>query len=43
MAPAVLNTLTNAVNLGFGTPAHLVASLVESQAMLNDVEFPPKD
>jgi 3-hydroxyisobutyrate dehydrogenase-like beta-hydroxyacid dehydrogenase len=43
MAPAVLNTLTNAVNLGFGTPAHLVASLVESQAKLNDVEFPPKD
>lgn len=42
MAPAVLNTLTNAVNLGFGTPKHLVASLVESQAKLNDVAFPPK-
>ena len=42
MAPAVLNTLTNAVNLGFGTPEHLVASLVESQAKLNNVEFPPK-
>ena len=42
MAPAVLNTLTNAVNLGFGTPKHLVASLVESQAKLNDVDFPPK-
>jgi 3-hydroxyisobutyrate dehydrogenase-like beta-hydroxyacid dehydrogenase len=42
MAPAVLNTLTNAVNLGFGTPEHLVASLVESQAKLNDVDFPPK-
>ena len=43
MAPAVLNTLTNAVNLGFGTPEHLVASLVESQAKLNNVDFPPKN
>jgi len=43
MAPAILNTLTNAVNLGFGTPKHLVASLIESQAKLNDVDFPPKN
>jgi 3-hydroxyisobutyrate dehydrogenase-like beta-hydroxyacid dehydrogenase len=42
LAPAVLNTLTNAVNLGFGTPEHLVGSLVESQAKLNNVPFPPK-
>ena len=42
MAPAILNTLTNAVNLGFGTPKHLVASLIESQAKLNNVDFPPK-
>lgn len=41
MGPAVLNTLTNAVNLGFGTPEHLVGSLVEAQARLNDVAFPP--
>ncbi|MGH8677652.1 MAG: NAD(P)-dependent oxidoreductase [Burkholderiales bacterium] len=42
MAPATLTTLTNAVGLGFGGPDHLVASLVEAQAKLNDVQFPPK-
>jgi len=42
MAPAVLNNLTNAVNLGFGTPQHLVGALVEAQARLNDVVFPPR-
>lgn len=42
MAPATLTTLTNAVSLGYGTPEHLVASLVEAQAKLNNVAFPPR-
>jgi hypothetical protein len=42
MAPAALNTLTHAVDPGFGTQQHLVASLVESQAKMNGVDFPPR-
>ena len=42
MAVAVMQTMQNAINLGFGTPQHLVASLVPAQAKLNNVEFPPK-
>jgi hypothetical protein len=30
------------VNLGFGAPEHLVGSLVQAQAKLNGVDFPPK-
>ena len=42
MAAAVMQSLLAAINLGFGTPDHLVASLVEAQAKLNGVAFPPK-
>ncbi|MEX0960641.1 MAG: NAD(P)-dependent oxidoreductase [Burkholderiales bacterium] len=42
MGPATLGTLTNAVNLGFGEPEHLVGSLVAAQAKLNGVVFPPE-
>ena len=41
MAPATLTTLTNAVSLGFGGPEHLVGALVQAQARLNNVPFPP--
>jgi len=42
MAAATLQTLTQAVNLGFGTPEHLVASLVPAVGKLNNTTFPPK-
>ena len=42
MAAATLQTLTQAVNLGFGGPEHLVASLVPAVAKLNNTTFPPK-
>jgi 3-hydroxyisobutyrate dehydrogenase-like beta-hydroxyacid dehydrogenase len=42
MAAATLQTLTQAVNLGFGTPEHMVASLVPAVAKLNNTVFPPK-
>jgi 3-hydroxyisobutyrate dehydrogenase-like beta-hydroxyacid dehydrogenase len=42
MAAATLQTLTQAVNLGFGGPEHLVASLVPAIAKLNNTPFPPK-
>ncbi|HVY07346.1 MAG TPA: NAD(P)-dependent oxidoreductase [Burkholderiales bacterium] len=42
MASATLQTLTQAVNLGFGGPEHLVASLVPAVAKLNNTPFPPK-
>ena len=42
MAAATLQTLTQAVNLGFGGPEHLVASLVLAVAKLNNTTFPPK-
>jgi 3-hydroxyisobutyrate dehydrogenase-like beta-hydroxyacid dehydrogenase len=42
MAAATLQTLTQAVNLGFGGPDHLVASLVPAVAKLNNITFPPK-
>jgi 3-hydroxyisobutyrate dehydrogenase-like beta-hydroxyacid dehydrogenase len=42
MAAATLQTLTQAVNLGFGGPQHLVASLVPAVAKLNNITFPPK-
>jgi 3-hydroxyisobutyrate dehydrogenase-like beta-hydroxyacid dehydrogenase len=41
MAAATMQTLLAAVNMGFGTPDHLVASLVEAQAKINGVVFPP--
>ncbi|HZP93537.1 MAG TPA: NAD(P)-dependent oxidoreductase [Burkholderiales bacterium] len=41
MAPATLTALTNAVALGFGGPGHLVGALVQAQAKLNNVPFPP--
>jgi 3-hydroxyisobutyrate dehydrogenase-like beta-hydroxyacid dehydrogenase len=41
MAAATLQTLTQAVNLGFGGPEHLVASLVPAVAKLNNTPFPP--
>ncbi len=41
MAAATLQTLTQAVNLGFGGPEHLVASLVPAIAKLNNTPFPP--
>ena len=41
MAAATLQTLTQAVNLGFGGPEHLVASLVPAVAKLNNTIFPP--
>ncbi|HXF16669.1 MAG TPA: NAD(P)-dependent oxidoreductase [Burkholderiales bacterium] len=41
MAAATLQTLTQAVNLGFGGPDHLVASLVPAVAKLNNTTFPP--
>ncbi len=37
-----MQTMLNAMNLGFGEPQHLVASLVQAQAKLNGVAFPPK-
>ncbi|MBI3528894.1 MAG: NAD(P)-dependent oxidoreductase [Betaproteobacteria bacterium] len=42
MAAATLQTLTQAVNLGFGGPEHLVASLVPAVAKLNNTTFPPR-
>jgi 3-hydroxyisobutyrate dehydrogenase-like beta-hydroxyacid dehydrogenase len=42
MAAATMQTLLSAINLGFGGPESLVASLVPAQAKLNGVEFPPK-
>lgn len=42
MAAATLTTLSQAVNLGFGGPEHLVGSLVEAQARINDTPFPPR-
>lgn len=42
MAAATLQTLTQAANLGYGGPEHLVASLVPAVAKLNDTSFPPK-
>jgi 3-hydroxyisobutyrate dehydrogenase-like beta-hydroxyacid dehydrogenase len=41
MSAATMQTMLNAMNLGFGEPQHLVASLVQAQAKLNGVEFPP--
>ncbi len=43
MASATLQTLTQAVNLGFGGPEHMVASLVPAVAKLNNTPFPPKE
>lgn len=42
MAAATLQTLTHAVNLGFGGPEHLVASLVPAVAKMNNTTFPPR-
>jgi 3-hydroxyisobutyrate dehydrogenase-like beta-hydroxyacid dehydrogenase len=42
MAAATMQTMLAAINLGFGTPDHLVASLVPAQAKINNVEFPPR-
>ena len=42
MAGATLQTLTQAVNAGFGGPDHMVASLVPAVAKLNGTTFPPK-
>jgi len=42
MAAATLQTLTQAVNLGFGGPEHLVASLVPAVAKMNNTTFPPR-
>ena len=42
MASATLQTLTQAVNLGFGGPEHLVASLVPAVAKMNNITFPPR-
>jgi 3-hydroxyisobutyrate dehydrogenase-like beta-hydroxyacid dehydrogenase len=42
MAAATLTTLSQAVNLGFGAPEHLVGSLVEAQAKINNTPFPPR-
>ena len=42
MASATLHTLTQAVNLGFGGPEHLVASLVPAVAKMNNTTFPPR-
>lgn len=42
MSNATMQTLTQAVNLGFGGPEHLVASLVPAVAKLNNTAFPPK-
>jgi len=42
MASATLQTLTQAVNLGFGGPEHMVASLVPAVAKMNNTNFPPR-
>jgi 3-hydroxyisobutyrate dehydrogenase-like beta-hydroxyacid dehydrogenase len=42
MSAATMQTLLTAINLGFGGPDNMVPSLVEAQAKLNGVEFPPK-
>jgi 3-hydroxyisobutyrate dehydrogenase-like beta-hydroxyacid dehydrogenase len=42
MAAATMHTMQAAINLGFGTPDHLVAALVPAQAKINNVEFPPR-
>jgi len=42
MAAATLQTLTQAVNLGFGSAEHMVASLVPAVAKLNNTTFPPR-
>lgn len=41
MASATLQTLTQAVNLGFGGPQHMVAALVPAVAKMNGTTFPP--
>ena len=42
MTAATMQTMQTAINIGFGTPEHLVGSLVPAQAKLNNVEFPPE-
>lgn len=42
MAASTLTSLTQAVNLGFGAPEHLVGALVQAQAKINNTPFPPK-
>jgi 3-hydroxyisobutyrate dehydrogenase-like beta-hydroxyacid dehydrogenase len=42
MSAATLTSLTQAVNLGYGGPEHLVGSLVPAQAKINNTPFPPK-
>jgi 3-hydroxyisobutyrate dehydrogenase-like beta-hydroxyacid dehydrogenase len=42
MAPAVMQSLLAAINLGYGAPEHMVPSLVEAQAKINGVSIPSK-
>ena len=42
MAPAVMQSLLAAINLGNGGPEHMVPSLVEAQAKINGVSVPSK-
>lgn len=42
MAAATTQSLLTAVNLGFGGSEYLTGSLVQAQAKLNGVEFPPR-
>lgn len=38
---AVQQSLNQALGLGFGGPEHMLAALVQAQAALNGIEFPP--
>lgn len=42
MAATVLQSLITAINLGFGGPEHMTGSLIQAQAKLNGVDFPPR-
>lgn len=42
MAASALQSLICAINLGFGGPEHMTGSLIQAQARLNGVDFPPR-
>lgn len=42
MAASTLQSLIGAINLGFGGPEHMTGSLIQAQARLNGVTFPPR-
>jgi len=43
MAASALQSLIGAINLGFGGPEHMTGALIQAQAKLNGVDFPPRE